>query len=374
MHPLLRKLIEIREFRSIQNSIKTDLASRPKVPLTKEEKDAIYAAYKPFHLMKDFDYGWFEAYKYFQGKVEPQSIPEDFWKLYEYVLNPHKYQMIQHKGMLHRFLPKEILPVTLVNKMCGVSYDEEDNVISDEKAKTLLLKQKHFLYKPNIGTGGGKGLQEIDLSQKDNSEQQAILQDILHRDNFICQELLEGSNKMTRFNHNPRTVNTIRCITLLLNGKVSVVSSYLRMSAGDTVNDNVSFSTKTNLQKDTANCYVGIHPDGSLHEFGLCRIDRAKKFYQSPSGIVFKGEKLEFYERIKEKLVELHIRYLPLLGFIAWDVTLDENDNIRVIEINLNAQDIDDHHLFNGAVFANRFDELMKYIEKHNNPFRLLQY
>lgn len=369
---LTKKILELREFGYTQHWIKADLNSRPKTPLTREEKDAIRAAYKPFNIIKSFDYKWFEAYKYFQGKADPKSIPEDFWKYYEYVLNPHKYQMIQHKGILHKFLPKEMLPVTIINKMYGVLYDKNDNILSEQQAAELLHKSQHFLYKPNIETGGGKGLQEIDLTKSDEAEQHRVIQDILHRDNFICQELLEGSPAMTRFNHNPRTVNTIRCITLLLNGKASVVSSYLRMSAGDTVNDNVSFSTKTNLNKETANCYVGIHSDGTLHEFGLCRIDRARKFFESPSGIVFKGEKLTFYDRIKEELINLHM-HLPFLGFIAWDVTLDKNDNIRIIEINLNYQDIDDHHLFNGAVFADRFEEIMTYIEKNNSPYHILR-
>ena len=373
MHPLVRKFIAYREFWSIQNSIKADLASRPKTPLTQDEKDAIYAAYKPFHLLKNFDLGWFEAYKYFQGKAEAKSIPEDFWKLYEYVLNPRRYQMIQHKGLLHRFLPKQILPSTLVNKMFGVLYDCNDTVITEQQAYDILDKSANFLYKPNLGTGGGKGLKEIDLRDKCDSDRKSILQDILSGDHFICQELLEGSPKMTRFNYNPRTVNTIRCITLLLNGKASVVSSYLRMSAGNTVNDNVSFSTKTNLNSETANCYVGIHPDGTLHEFGLCRIDRTRKFYKSPSGIVFKGERLDFYDQIKETLIGLH-QHLPMLAFIAWDVTVDKDDNIRIIEINLNAQDIDDHHLFNGAVFADRFDELMAFIENNKRPYSLVQY
>lgn len=373
MHPIVRNIIEKREFRGIQNGIKADLATRPKTPLTREEKEAIRAAYAPFHLNKDFDYGWFEAYKYFQGKADPKSIPEDFWKFYEYILNPHKYQMLQHKGVLHKFLPKEYLPGTLVNKIFGILYDKDDRILSEVEAYKILDKSAHFLYKPNKVTGGGKGLQEVDLSKMSKAEREATIRDILQRDHFICQELLEGSTKMTRFNHNPRTVNTIRCITLLLNGKVSVVSSYLRMSAGDTVNDNVSFSTKTNLQTETANCYVGIHPDGSLHEFGLCRIDRARKFYQSPSGIVFKGEKLDFYEHIKETLMDLHM-HLPLLGFVAWDVTLDKNDNIRIIEINLNEQDIDDHHLFNGAVFADRFEELMSYLETNHVPYMMMRY
>ena len=373
MIPLLQTLFEKHVLSNIQKSIRKDLESRPKTPLTKEEINAIVNAYKPYHLNQNFDYRWFEAYKYFQGKAEAKSIPEDFWKLYEYILNPRKYQMLQHKGLLHKFLPKQILPSILVNKMYGVLYDCNDTVITEQQAFDILDKSANFLYKPNIGTGGGKGLKEIDLRDKSNNDRKSILQDILSGDHFICQELLEGSPKMTRFNYNHRTVNTIRCITLLLNGKPSVVSSYLRMSAGNTVNDNVSFSTKTNLNSETANCYVGIHPDGTLHEFGLCRIDRTRKFYKSPSGIVFKGERLDFYDKIKETLIELH-QHLPMLAFIAWDVTLDKDNNIRIIEINLNAQDIDDHHLFNGAVFTDRFDELMSFIEKNKRPYSIVQY
>lgn len=360
----ISKLLIAYRLHSIHKTQQADLDSRPKTALTQEEREAVHKEMSTHFPGLRYDIRWFEAYKYFHGTVNPKSIPEDIWTLYEPIANPSRYNSLQHKGLLHRHISPEVLPTIIVNKLNGVLLDKNDQLISDEQAIGLLLNQTDFIYKPTIGTGGGKGIQFFHIDDNNREEQKEKIKEILKGQNFICQEILEGNTKLTKYNKNPRTVNTLRCVTFCMNGKASLFGMYLRMTAGDTINDNVSFSTKTNKDVATANCYVGILPGGILSEFGLCRADRAKKFYESPSGIKFAGEKLEDYERIKEFVTDTHQRRFPMLGFIAWDITIDKNDTIRVVEINLDSQDIDDHHLFNPSVFEEKFEEYCECVNK----------
>ena len=57
-----------------------------------------------------------------------------------------------------------------------------------------------------------------------------------------------------------------------------------------------------------------------------------------------------------------------MLGFIAWDFTIDANNQPRVIEINLDSQDVDDHHIFNGAVFKPYLQDIIHYTQTHPTP------
>lgn len=93
------------------------------------------------------------------------------------------------------------------------------------------------------------------------------------------------------------------------------------MSSSDRKNDNVC----------TGGLYIGVKETGALHDYAL---DAGfHRFYISPSGLEFKKEKIRSYERIKKIVTDLHCN-IPFVKFIAWDITVDIDDNIRIIEIN----------------------------------------
>ena len=284
----------------------------------------------------------------------------------EMSLNPKRYRIIQSKGILHKFIDKQYLPVTIVNKINGILFDKDDKILTKEEAIVLLSCMDKFVYKPTIGTGGGKGVELIELKNMESDFRRERCETLINSSqNFICQEVLQCSPIISKYNRYASTVNSIRCFTLNLNGKISVISSYLRMSYSDTVKDNVgaSVSHKAGNNID-GGAFVGVGHDGALSSFGMNR--NYEKIFESPSGIILKGERLEFYDKICETATYIHSK-LPMLGFIAFDMTIDINENVRVIEINLDSQDIEDHHIFNGAVFKDRMPELITYV-RNNRP------
>lgn len=340
-----------------------ELKGRNISKLTKKEYLQVRQFYTQIGFNFKFNYRWFEYYKYYNGYISPYYLPKDLWKYMEPILNPVKYRFFQHKGLLNRFLDKIYLPLIYVNKMFGVIYDTDYNIITEQQAIEILIKKDKFIFKPTKGTGGGKGVELLEFVGKDDEYREKILKKIISGDNFVCQEVIVPSKKISKYNRYDKTVNTIRCFTLCLNGVVSVLSSYMRMGGYDVINDNVSMGTKTNFDEDTASSYVGVKSNGELNEFALTRINMNKKQYKSPSGILLSGERLDFYEKVKSVVIAQHEK-LPMLGFVAWDITIDDNDNIRIIEINLDSQDIEDHHIFNGAIFEARFNELIEYLKK----------
>ncbi len=353
-------------YRSVlyKRGLQKRLSTMPQTALTKEEIKAIRKQYAPLHLA--YDLQWFRYYKFYRGEVDPCFVPRDIWKTFELSLNPIEVRFIQNKATLHRYIDKKYLPVTIINKFHGYIYDSDDHILTEQEAIELLLQHDAFVYKPTDHTGGGKGVKLVDL--KTISDKQTYIADMLKDDFFICQELIQPSKRITRFNNGDKTVNTVRCFTLCLNGKISVISGFMRMGGGQTFNDNACAKTTANLDPKTANCYVGIHPeDGSLNEFCLYAMDLYHKYYYSPSGLLLKDEKLDFWEDITEVAVSLH-KKLPMLGFIAWDFTIDANNQPRVIEINLDSQDVDDHHIFNGAVFKPYLQDIIHYTQTHPTP------
>ena len=205
-----------------------------------------------------------------------------------------------------------------------------------------------------------KGVELINVDNNDTSQKAQLRNLINGCRNFICQEPLQCNSKLSKYNKYPATVNSLRCFTLNLNGMASVISSYLRMSYSNTVKDNVGASVSRKAGEiEEGGAFVGIGSDGTLSSFGLNR--NYERIIQSPSGIMLKGEKLDFYDVICDTAKSIHSK-LPMLGFIAFDMTIDVEDKVRVIEINLDSQDIEDHHIFNGSVFKSRLPELLDYV------------
>ena len=357
---LFHKFLIYRRSVIYKRDLQKRLSTMPQAKLTREEIKAIRKQYDPLHLA--YDLKWFKYYKFYRGYADPFFVPRDVWKTFELSLNPKEVRFIQNKAMLHHWVDKKYLPKTIVNKFHGFLYDQDDNILTEKQAIQSLLKHESFVCKPTDLTGGGRGVRLIELDQIDDKE--TFLAELLKGDFFICQELVHPSKRITRFNNGDKTVNTVRCFTLCLNGKVSVISGFMRMGGGQTFNDNACAKTKANLDPKTANCYVGIKLDGKLNDFALYAMDLYNKYPYSPSGLLLKDEKLDFWKDITSVAVELH-KKLPMLGFIAWDFTIDENEQPRIIEVNLDSQDVDDHHIFNGAVFKDYFYDIVQYTKSH---------
>lgn len=343
-----------------KRDLKQRLATMPQAKLTREEIKAIRKQYDPLHLA--YDLAWFRYYKFYLGYIDPIFVPRDVWKTFELSLNPKEVRFIQCKATLHHWIDKKYLPKTVVNKFHGFIYDENDNVLTEQQAIQRLLKQGSFVCKPTDLTGGGRGVRLIELDKIDDKN--AFLAELMKGDFFICQDIIHPSKQITRFNNGNKTVNTVRCFTLCMNGKVSVIGGFMRMGGGQTFNDNVCEKTLENNDRKTANSYVGIKPDGKLTDFALYAMDLFNRYPYSPSGLLLKDEKLDFWKDITSVAIELHQK-LSMLGFVAWDFTIDENEQPRIIEINLDSQDVDDHHIFNGAVFKDYFYDIVEYTKSH---------
>ena len=320
---------------------------KPKIKLTTTEKKMLDEVWKKLKLK--YNYDWFSFYKSFENGFSPYYIPQDIWSGIEFILNPLQYRnMLSHKGFLHKFVSSEYLPHTLINIIEGVIYDENDQIISKECARDILWNNREFVKKYSTNFGGGNGVCFYDLSKNNDEEKNKIISEILETsEDLICQQTLKISDELSRYN--PYSVNTIRVFTINLNGSVSVVSSYMRMSSSQRKNDNVC----------TGGVYIGVKSDGKLHEYGLNK--GFQRFYKAPSMISFKGEKITSYEKIKNVVTEQHGK-IPFVKFVAWDVTIDINNNIRIIELNLDSQNLEYHQPFNGPFLKDRTEEVINYV------------
>ncbi len=292
-------------------------------------------------------YDWHKFYKGFVGHFDVRYIPSDIYNpLCEYTFNERRYSLfLQHKSMLRTFINKGNRIKSIVDLIDGVFYDDEFNIISTEEVKQRLKKVTvPIIVKPSIGSGGGRRVEYL----KDGLE--VDLNRYIKAGDFSFQYFFDEGYDLKRFNED--TVNTIRMITLNLNGKVSVLSSFLRMGKSGMRIDNLS----------SGGMLIGINQNGYLADFALDKnLDKIEK---SPSGIVFKGEHLSSYQKIVDFALANH-SHIPLAKLIAWDFAVNKNNDPIVIEINLDSGEIQFHQIYNGPLFGDRTDEVIEYVKSH---------
>ena len=148
------------------------------------------------------------------------------------------------------------------------------------------------------------------------------------------------------------SVNTIRMLTLNLNGKFTLLSAFLRMGPVGSFTDNVC----------GGGMRCGIDADGNFCEFGY--LQSFEKTLTSPNGTSLKGLKIDNFDKITKLLEKLSYNFQQM-HLIGWDIAIREDGEPVVIEVNLDSCVLPTHQLFNGPIFGNRTQEVMDYYHEH---------
>lgn len=310
------------------------------------EKLKIDYLWKNLSVSGNHRHDWHSFYKGFCGYFDERFIPSDIYNgLVEYTLNLRKYSIcLQHKAILGNFIESRNRCNTIINVIDNVCYDHDWNILSvDEVVDKVKLLNCNVIIKPSTASGGGRKV--LFLNSKDIKND-----DFFNKGDCIIQDFLREGDELSRFNLD--TLNTIRMLTLNLNGKCTVLSFFLRMGIKGMHVDNLS----------SGGILVGIKDDGRLHDFALDK--KLNKVYESPSGILFKGQIINCYNALKEFALNNHKR-IALANLIAWDLAIDKEGNPIVVEINLDSGEIQFHQIYNGPLFGERTNEVIEYVKSH---------
>ena len=317
--------------------------------LTKDEKRKI----KSFWGEWGGKYWSFAFYKSFCGTLNVQYVPDDYYDFAEHVLNLRWAAFfLQHKCTLKYILPENNRPKAIVQKIDGHYVAEDNSEISEQEAIALLESRDVIIAKNALGPGGGKGVRRIVMG--DNGK--VSLQEILKWHDITFEEVVVQHPFMAQFN--PDSVNTIRFVTLNINGQCSVLSAFIRMGSVGSFVDNLSGGNGV---------LVGLNQEGCVNEFGIDKHFQKKS--NAPTGVPLKGLKVPDYNSLKSQIVSFHQR-IPFANLIGWDVAIDTEGNPVVLEINLDSALVEAHQVFNGPIFGERLAEVMKYIEDRKPTLR----
>lgn len=276
---------------------------------------------------------WNRLYESFNGKYCVDYIPEKIYTTeIEPALNDSVYaRVLEDKSLIETVCSDcgAVFPETVCVSSAGRFYDKNRSPITEENAVRLIEFANDVVLKPTVGGSSGKGILFFDcFSSLSKEEKQNAIKSM--GSEFIVQKRIKMSPAFAALN--PSSVNTVRIITYIISGEIFHVPLVLRIGRSGKNVDNIH----------SGGLSIGLNDDGTLLEkaFELNYGDKNIAYDKHPDrDIVFKDYTLPRISGIIEAAKTLHGKY-PHIGIISWDFTVNENEEIVLIEANIKGQSI----------------------------------
>lgn len=326
--------------------------SKPISASQREEIDAFWAPYLKSEQRDMFiDYRYYDVYNKVlrEGEKLCEYMPEDFYALFidEYFGNPQHSFPTDDKNLYDLFFHDINMPRTVFRKVKNMFLDERYDEISMDKAIAMSREQGEVIIKPSRFTSSGKGLLFWSSDKDDDNKLKDYL---LKSDDVVCQEVIKQHPELARLN--PTSLNTIRIMTLLLHGKVHVLSSCVRMGIEGSKVDNFT----------SGGIGSGIKPNGQLKNVAYDY--QANRYDKHPSGTIFETVTIPNFDECIEMVKHLALRFSIISRLISWDFAISEDGHPSFIEMNL-AGGLDIHQLCNGPIYKDMTQDVLDDVFKN---------
>lgn len=277
-----------------------------------------------------------KLFEYISGKHNDEFIPAFFYrKVIEPYFNPYYDSLAFDKKNLYEFLFGGIeglrFPHTYLSCMNGC-YRIDNDLISLEEAVEKCYNIGKAIIKPTMWTGSGRFVRSLNIvNGKDVITDENIKEIFMtYGTDFIVQEKIINSSLIRKIS--PKSLNTFRITTYILDGKIYTSPIALRLGCGDSEVDNVCAGGLSIGVDDNGYLMPKAHNHGqSGYQEFCCHPDTKTEFEGCYVGKV---------ELLKETVIKMHSR-ITFVGIVAWDLTFDDNDIPVMIEANFLNQSVD---------------------------------
>lgn len=283
---------------------------------------------------------WYQYYNKLQKKFNPRVIPGD---LFQQEIMPYLNDMTYHVTLGNKIYSDEILydlnkAKTIIKYVNGFLMNDREKFIDKSDIELILKDYDRIIIKPMDGEKG-YGVEILDL-KNDYSKSINNIYSRLDNQQFLIQEVIKQSQQLMKFNSS--SVNTLRVISLLINNRVEILSSIIRVGAKGSLVDNYHQGGDTRP----------VDANGVLKGYLM----RPDGFYDVDiDGNKIQNEKIIGYEKVINEIKRVHPRF-PHARWMGWDFAIDENYEPVFIEVNIFAGD---NQREDGPMFAHVTDELL---------------
>lgn len=319
--------------------------------LTSDYKKEITRYWQPYEKI---DLVWHKAFSAISGIQDARYIPEDiFYTKIEPTLNRFDLAPAYvDKNMSDKLFSDFKQPKTILRNMNGSYYDSDYKQLDLEQALVLVQSYSSdykWVLKPSIDSGAGKNVRILDFRGRNSAE---ILEKVAtlfesYEQDFIVQEFLYQHDLFSQMHK--KSLNTIRIISLRLDGKIYILSRVVRMGNDGSYTDNAKSGSIT----------CGFNEKGKLHPYAINHWNYEMYEKHPHSHFTFEGKVLPSVEESYDLVKKAHEK-LSYFDLVSWDIAIDRLGEPNLIEIGVNIQDINYHQRTNGPLFGNLTETILK--------------
>lgn len=329
----VRELQE-RKFRSFHKRIQKRVIFDPKrlesikdFHLTAEQEQAIDAFYLS-HYGQKVDHTCHRTYAAYSGNFSPAYITEDIYipELDHFLNIFNTYNSVFEDKNVMPHLAKSVgvkTPQVLFSKVKGFYLDAENHPTTCDKVLEALHNHGRLFIKPSVDSMGGRSCVLAEIKEGIDVKSQQPLVEILQQmgDDFVVQECLVCHESLREIY--PKSVNTFRVFTYRWKDQIYMAPSVIRMGKGGMDVDNAT----------QGGIFAGIKEDGQLYDYAVTKY--GQRYYEHPdTALRFEDCKLSLFPKVIDAAMKLH-HALPQVGVSNWDLTLDADGDVVLIEGNL---------------------------------------
>ena len=316
------------------------------VPLTDEQRRDIVSYWKPYRDVSR-DMRWFEFYNWCSdGKADMRLyIPDDIYyaEVDFFFTDPRRSYELDDKNLYDLYFHDVNMPPTVIRKCKGMLMDKDYHLITIAQAVELCRQAGNVISKPARNTEGGKGITFINFD--DDNAAQDLKKCLEFPHDLIVQRVVRQHECVNKLYAG--SINSLRIMSLLLDGQVRIISSVIRMGRDGAKVDNTS----------NGGLAVGIMEDGRLREVAFDKT--GKKWLKHPQGAVFKDFQLVGYDKCVALIRDIAGRLGSSTPLISWDLAIDEDGEPMIIEANLTFGGVNIHQMCNGPIFGDLTDTIL---------------
>jgi hypothetical protein len=283
---------------------------------------------------------WLRVYTAFSGTFKEGWIPDNYYGSVVVPSMKGLYGKISGLKPLTSIIFNDGAFPDVVYFTNGLFLTHQNRVISEREIGEIVFQQSEKIVFKLDGSGQGKGVFVLDRETFNIEAIKSLGNGVIQR--FIVQH---GLFK----NFASKSVATLRLTTVVDDaGTVSVRACYLRLGRAE----------DTHVQADREICVPVNLPSGELCREGYLSNWGAVEEHPD-SRARFSGVKIPAFSKCIDTVLDLH-KKIPFARCVGWDVTVDVDENVQVMEWNGEHNDVKFSEATQGPCFSDLKWEQLK--------------
>jgi hypothetical protein len=257
---------------------------------------------------------WLLVYTAVSGAFKEGWIPDNFYgaRVIPTIQGPHG-GVSGLKSLSGVLFNNPAFP-DLGSKINGTLFDSQYRPLAFEAARAQFLQRSERVIFKSDRSGRGKGIHFFDERSFDRPTVERL-------GNGVFQRRISQHPLFDEFTET--SVATVRLTTIVeADGEIATRAAYLRLGTGS--DTHVRSETHVRVAIDRAT--------GALLDFGLLPTWRECSVHPT-SGEPFAGKAIPEFERCVQTVLSLHQR-VPFVRSVGWDVTVDNEEQVQILEWN----------------------------------------